>query len=119
MSNSAIRRNPAELFEDFLDITLVPSVRRGVPPGSFLPAEFVAQTPHPVTVHHHDDGSHSPMAIVLEKDSYGVVRTIRVHCACGSSAAIILEYDTDMTGAEGSVGNDTPINTTLDRGENP
>ncbi len=84
------------VFEDFLEVPYIPAVRRGTSPGSLLPAEYVAAAPTPAVVGTHDEAGHSPIAVVLEKDAYGIVRTLRIQCACGSSAVITLTYDDEL-----------------------
>ncbi|MCX8051982.1 MAG: hypothetical protein N3B17_08845 [Chlorobi bacterium] len=95
-----------ERFEDFLDVGHIPSVRRGVPAGTVLPAEFVAEAPNPVTVMHHEETDGQPIAILLEKDAAGIVRTIRVYCSCGHSAVIALEYPDHQEQSSDPVGSD-------------
>ncbi|GIV55182.1 MAG: hypothetical protein KatS3mg039_1700 [Candidatus Kapaibacterium sp.] len=89
-----------DAFEDFLELPLIPSVRRGTPPGSMVPAEYVAIAPEPALLDIHEEAGHSPIAVVVEKDAYGIIRALRVHCACGSSAVITLTYDDDAIGTD-------------------
>lgn len=98
---------PKEAFEDFLEVPFIPAVRRGVPPGSLLPAEYIATAPTPAIVGAQEHPEHSPMAVVLEKDVYGIVRAIHVHCSCGSSAVIKLTYEDESETDAAPVPTDT------------
>lgn len=88
-------RSAEELFEDVLEIGYIPAVRRGVPPGRFIPAEYVTTAPTPVTILHDEPQENTPIAVLVEKDEAGIIRTIKVHCACGCSAVITLHYGTE------------------------
>lgn len=84
-----------ELFEDFLELGYISSVRRGVPPGRFIPAEFVTTASTPVTILHDESQENTSLAVLVEKDEAGIIRVLRVHCACGCSAVITLHYGTE------------------------
>lgn len=79
-------------FEDWLELSHITAVRRGVPAGGFLPAECVAKASKPVTIYYHAEQNASAMYVLVEKDSYGIARAIKIRCTCGCSATIAIEY---------------------------
>ncbi len=86
------QRRAEEAFEDWLELSHIATLRRGVPPGRFLPAEYVAHAPTPVTIYSAAESEASSMAVMVEKDMYGIVRAIKIWCACGCSTTIAIEY---------------------------
>jgi hypothetical protein len=81
-----------EAFEDWLELSHITTLRRGVPPGGFLPAEYIVHAPTPVTIYSAAESDTSTIAVMVEKDMYGIVRAIKIQCACGCSATVALEY---------------------------
>lgn len=81
-----------ESFKDWLELSHISAVRRGVPAGGYLPAEFVTKASEPVTIYHEADHHAPAMTVLVEKDTYGIVRAIKVRCTCGCNATIAIDY---------------------------
>ncbi|GIV55214.1 MAG: hypothetical protein KatS3mg039_1732 [Candidatus Kapaibacterium sp.] len=85
-------RSAEEAFEDWLELSHISAVRRGVPAGGYLPAEFVTKASTPVTIYHEAEHQAHAITVLAEKDAYGIVRAIKVRCSCGCSATIAIDY---------------------------
>ncbi|GBD06031.1 hypothetical protein HRbin20_01632 [bacterium HR20] len=85
-------RSAEEAFEDWLELSHISAVRRGVPAGGYLPAEFVTKASEPVTIYYDAEPQTPGMSVLVEKDGWGIVRAIKVRCTCGCSATIAIDY---------------------------